>query len=97
VKCNIYRCNKKQEMYLYLPFTEDDSQLIQDLPAALLKMTGNLSKVMELEITEQTTLARANAVEVIASLNDKGFYLQMPPAEMMLRDASMLSNDSDSF
>jgi uncharacterized protein YcgL (UPF0745 family) len=97
VKCNIYRCSKKQEMYLYLPFAEDDLLLIKDLPAELLEITGRLQKVMELEITEQRKLARANAAEVIASLSNKGFYLQMPPSELLLRDTSMLSDDSDSF
>lgn len=84
-------------MYLYLPFAEDDSQLISDLPAGLLNLTGRLHKVMQLEITDKSKLARANAADVIAALNEQGFYLQMPPSDLISRDSSMLSNDSDSF
>lgn len=97
MKCVIYRCSKKQEMYLYVPDKEDQDDLLKDLPDGLEKITGRLERVMELDLTPERKLARANANDVIAALQDKGFYLQSPPNTVLLKDDSMLNNPSDTF
>lgn len=84
-------------MYLYVPYKEDADALLENLPLALLKLTGNLEMVMELDLTLDRKLARVNATDVIAALREKGFYLQSPPNEIILKDDSMLHNPSDSF
>ena len=84
-------------MYLYLPYGEDETVFMQGLPEELKNLTGHLDKVMELELAPERTLARADVVEVIASLQEKGFYLQMPPRDIMLQDKSMLSDNSDTL
>lgn len=73
--CWIYKSSRKEEMYLYLT-KEDD---FDEVPEGLLKSFGEPVFVMELELSEQRQLARADIVAVMQSLKDEGFYLQMPP------------------
>jgi uncharacterized protein YcgL (UPF0745 family) len=82
-------------MYLYLPYKEQ--AILLDLPEELKKLTGGLQKVMELELTSDRRLARAKVSDVIVSLREKGFYLQMPPNNLIRNDSSMLNDDSDSL
>ena len=97
MKCVIFRCSKKVEMYLYVPFKEDEDQLLAGLPEGLDKLTGRLENVMELEMTSERKLARVKVEDVLASLEEKGFYIQMPPNDILLKDDSMLYDPSDSF
>lgn len=97
MKCVIFRCSKKDEMYLYVPFKEDEDTLLDDLPDGLQKLTGRLDKVMELELTPERKLARVMVDDVLVSLTEKGFYIQMPPNDVLRKDDSMLHNPSDSF
>ncbi len=97
MKCLIYRCQKKQEMYLYIPFLEDEQMALSKLPDELNTLTGRLEKVMELELTAQRKLARVNCADVIDALSTKGFFLQMPPADLLAKDSSVLDDHSDSF
>lgn len=77
MKCFIYRSSKKDQLYLYLARKDD----FADLPPLLLDSLGQPAFVMELELTPERPLARAKAAEVMASLEEKGFYLQMPPKD----------------
>lgn len=97
MKCVIFRCSKKDEMYLYVPYKEDEAALLDDLPDGLQKLTGRLDRVMDLELTAERKLARVNVEDVKASLKEKGFYIQMPPNDVLRKDDSMLHNPSDSF
>ena len=97
MKCLIYRCLKKQEMYLYIPFMEDEQRALSQLPDQLNNLTGRLEKVMELELTPQRKLARVDSADVIEALSSKGFYLQMPPADILAKDISVLDDHSDTF
>jgi len=73
--CEIYRSSKKDQTYLYVKSPIDRDEL----PDALLSVLGELSLVMELEITGDTKLATEDSTLVIAEVGEKGFYLQMPP------------------
>lgn len=97
MKCVIFRCSKKDEMYLYVPYQDNPDNLLANLPQGLKQVTGRLEKVLDLELTVDRKLARASTDEVINSLQQKGFYLQMPPNDILRKDESMLSNTSDSF
>lgn len=97
MKCVIFRCGKKQEMYLYVPYKDDEAALLTELPEGLTTLTGRLERVMELDLTPERKLARARVEEVMAALREKGFYLQVPPNERLRKDDSMLNNPSDSF
>ena len=75
MQCYIYKSLKKDELYLYLSEKDDFS----NLPGALFKSLGQLQFVMELELTPERKLAREDCKKVIDSLNDKGFFVQLPP------------------
>ena len=78
MQCWIYRSTRREEVYLYLA-AEDDTQAVPD---ELLAAMGRLELVMELELSPQRRLARANPELVMRELENKGYYLQMPPVDM---------------
>jgi len=71
----IYKSLKKDELYLYLVKKDDFS----DIPAPLLNSFGKIEFVMELDITPDRKLAREDTVKVLNSLQEKGFFVQVPP------------------
>lgn len=82
--CEVFRSSKKEEMYLYV----DKSCGVEGVPDALLAQFGELMPVMTLFLTHQRKLARADVAVVLASIQEQGFYLQMPPtaAELLVRE-----------
>lgn len=84
-------------MYLYVPFQEDEQKVLAQLPSGLTNLTGELTRVMELDLVPERKLARAQAGEVIEALQTKGFFLQMPPNDLLKNDSSMLRDDADTF
>lgn len=66
-------------MYLYM--REDMSE--DDLPEALRRQVGALTRVMALTLTPDRKLARAEVSAVMARLETEGFYLQMPPSGLI--------------
>ena len=77
MKCVVYKGARKSDAYLFLKYDSDISQV----PSDLLEVLGTLDKVMNLELSPNQTLARADADTVRQQLRDKGFYLQLPPAK----------------
>lgn len=73
--CFVYKSLKKEGLYLYLDKKDDFSAL----PEALLQNTGRLEFVMEMELTSERKLAREDSVKVLAGLQEKGFFVQLPP------------------
>ena len=63
-------------MYLYVDADED----LARVPEALLKNFGRPVAVLSLPLTQDRQLARADAAAVLRSIEDSGFYLQMPPS-----------------
>ncbi|MBM6550324.1 YcgL domain-containing protein [Marinomonas ostreistagni] len=72
----IFRSSKKDEMYLYV----EKQKGLKDVPEALMERFGEGVSVMTMLIKPEQKLARANAKDVMDSIVEKGFYLQMPPA-----------------
>ena len=77
MKCVVYKGARKSDTYLFVKCDSD----ISHVPSDLLEALGALKKVMNLELSPNQTLARANPDTIRQQLRDKGFYLQMPPAE----------------
>jgi uncharacterized protein YcgL (UPF0745 family) len=80
ILCDIYKGDKKEEMYLYVPKKIGQNEL-EDIPEALLQSFGELTLVTTLVLTESRKLAQADIQKVMAELNKTGFYLQMPPVK----------------
>lgn len=77
MQCYIYKGLKKPDSYLYIEREEDFSRV----PEALLNMVGKLEYVMTLELNRRLQLARVSVDEVMRLLDERGFYLQLPPGE----------------
>lgn len=84
--CEIFRSSRKEEMYLYV----DRAQGLEPVPDVLMKQFGEPVSVMTMILTPEQKLARANVDEVLAGIEEQGFYLQMPPtaAELLRRDGA---------
>ena len=74
MKCFIYKSLKKADTYIYL--SEKDN--FQDVPERLMKIFGAPQFTFEFELHAARKLAVADAKQVIASLQQQGYYLQIP-------------------
>jgi uncharacterized protein YcgL (UPF0745 family) len=74
--CEIYKGSKKAEMYLYVPLGKG----LKEVPELLLQSFGELELVMKLELAPSRKLARVDVLSVIEDIQEKGFYLQVPPS-----------------
>ncbi len=66
-------------MYLYV----HSETRLDDLPDDLIKLVKELTHVMDLELSESRKLARVDVIEVINALEDTGYFIQMPPGNLM--------------
>jgi uncharacterized protein YcgL (UPF0745 family) len=73
--CNVYKSRRKEETYLYVSIKDD----LKRVPQELLETFGTPDLVTKLLIKEDRQLARAEAPKVLAQIEEKGFYLQLPP------------------
>ena len=78
LQVSAFKSPKKEELYL---FVAQDKGL-DDLPNELLVMFGEPKHVIDFELTEGRRLARANPEEVLIAIEQKGYFMQMPPNEM---------------
>lgn len=76
MQCYVYKGERKEDHYLYLPETFDEDQT--HLPEAVLGLLGDLHLVTEFDLHERKKLAQADPVQVIVDIETQGFYLQMP-------------------
>lgn len=75
--CSIYRSKKKDEMYLYV----DKTKALTLVPEELMKMFGGAQHRMDMLLTADKKMARADAASILADIKEKGYYLQMPPVK----------------
>ena len=73
--CKVFRSDKKSETYLYLA---EDSEF-NDLPSDLQQRFGEPAFVMSLELSAERELARVDVKKVLQSLQEHGYFLQLPP------------------
>jgi uncharacterized protein YcgL (UPF0745 family) len=74
MQCFVYRSRKRRDAYLYLPAEADFSHL----PAGLIEAFGPPELALTFELTPDRRLATADATQVLAQLQSRGYYLQMP-------------------
>jgi len=70
----VYRSSVKEGMYLY---TNAETSL-DSIPAPVMKQLGVPEKALEFDLTETRELPNADAKEVLATIANQGFYIQMP-------------------
>ncbi|HHJ12638.1 MAG TPA: YcgL domain-containing protein [Chromatiales bacterium] len=75
MQCFVYRSSRKADTYVYLPRRDDFS----DIPEELMRILGRLEFALEFELTPERKLAQEDPVQVLRSLQERGFHLQMPP------------------
>ncbi|MDO6512517.1 YcgL domain-containing protein [Neptuniibacter sp. 2_MG-2023] len=73
--CSVYLSSRKDEMYLYV----DKRDKLSKVPEALLELFGTAKLVMDIPLTANRKLARVDVDKVLEGLEEKGYYLQMPP------------------
>lgn len=71
---SVFRSSKKVDTYLYVR----RGQVWDDLPESLRGIFGAPVHAMDLVLTPDRKLARTDGRQVLDSIADKDFYLQMP-------------------
>lgn len=79
--CDIYRSSRDTDMYLYVLKSDG----LERVPEPLMEKFGRADHAMTLVLHPEKKLARADISKVLAELDDKGYYLQLPP----LKDPNM--------
>jgi len=74
IECAVYKSQKKDETYVFIPTTT----ALSDLPEDLLKVLGHTEMIMNLKLTPEKKMARGTAAAVMKSIEEQGFHLQMP-------------------
>ena len=80
MQCFIYKSLKKQDLYLYITEKDDFSTIPKDL----FKSIGEPIFVMNLELNSEQKLARVDVNIVRKTLQEQGFFVQMPPVPLDL-------------
>ena len=81
----IFKGDKKEEMYLYV----DQKKGLQKVPEDLLASFGRIESVMVLPMTQDKKLARVKASDILEGISKEGYFLQMPPAPEALAEAQI--------
>ena len=76
----VYKSKKKADTYLYVEKRDDFSKV----PEPLIDTFGQPIFVMLINLAKCEQLGVADLEKVKSELNDKGFYLQIPPKEESL-------------
>lgn len=85
MKCYVYKGELQENHYLYLP-EEINETVLDQLPAALVELLGDLHLVVEFELTPQRELPQADSQQVLEDIQRFGFYLQMPKKDMLAEE-----------
>jgi len=84
--CYVYKGEKKDDHYVYLPDAFDHEKPPEGFPDGILRLLGELSLVVEFELSPDRQLPQADAKQVICDIESQGFYLQMPKKDMFLEE-----------
>lgn len=75
----VYKSSRKDDTYVFLATRDDFSRV----PDAIRLPLGTLQFVLEVALTPERTLARADPAVVRENLVLRGFHLQMPPPNLL--------------
>lgn len=91
--CDIYKFPKHEDLYVYIarPNYPDDTETLTDwlgvLPKEFRASLGRSEFVMHLDLGSIDKLARVDKADVLDKLNSQGYYVQMPPKDVLTRTA----------
>ena len=88
--CAIYRSPLRDQTYLYIEKKDDFSRV----PAELLKGFGKPVLAMVISLEKREKLGSADIVKVRQELQDKGYYLQVPPPIENLLKMHLAANEN---
>lgn len=74
IECEVHKSLKKDETYIFIESTSS----LSELPDTLTKVLGKTELVMTLNLTPDKIMARGTAAEIMLSIEQQGFHLQMP-------------------
>jgi len=77
--CSVFKSSKMEGMYLYVPKTTSKNTMFDGVPELLLERFGAPRHAMDLLLRKDKPLVAADVEKVMSELENKGFYLQMPP------------------
>ena len=98
--CDIYKFPKHDDMYVYIarPDYPDDTEEVRDwlgvLPKDFRASLGVSKFVMHLDLATTPSLARVDKAEVLAKLAEQGYFVQMPPQDVMRRQAELRAREA---
>ena len=75
MKVTVYKASTREYLYVYV----SEASGLEKVSSALLAQFGEPFVVMTLDLEAGQILARVFAEEGMAAVQDKGYYLQMPP------------------
>lgn len=85
---SIYKSVKKEGMYLYV----SKEKGLTKIPDALLGLFGAPILVTHMLVSEEKKFAKFTAEDLLSTLDEKGFYLQMPEPLEEYRQFLVASN-----
>lgn len=74
MKCYIYKCSRKPDMYIYLAEEDNFSKIPKDIYNSL----GITELAMTLELDADRKMAKEDPLEIMGNLTNNGFHLQLP-------------------
>ena len=86
--CAVYKSLKKADTYLFVK----QKDKFEDVPKALMDVFGHPKLVMLLPIEKRDHLGFADINKVKASLEEQGYYLQLPPPPVNLLKEHLQTN-----
>ncbi len=75
--CDVYKGSKKNNIYLYV----DHDIGLSNVPEELLEQFGEIELALSFKLSEMRSLAKENPAQVLASLTERGYFMQLPPVE----------------
>ena len=77
IQARVYKGSRRDGAYLFVPARDP----LGRVPPALLEAMGRLELVLEVELHRERRLGQEDVKAVMRNLEDKGYHLQMPPAD----------------
>ena len=78
--CYVYRSPRKRDTYLYIRDKDD----FQCVPEQVMKIFGTPDFSFSFDLHADRKLAQVEATDVMAGLDNDGFYLQLPRTDFDL-------------